>query len=108
MNLVIQVIGTAAGTAIAAALSAAAVTWIGASAFGICDPKFGCTFGLQFGALLAAAGGLLCGLTAMGLYVGYATFHRQPLELKRGLQLALSVGVLIGVGSSGAALMSYW
>jgi hypothetical protein len=96
-----------AGTCFAAALSAAVVGWIGVNVLGICDPKFGCTFGIQFSALVAGVFGLLGSLVFVCLSAAYTTFSHRSLPPRRALLLAILAGISVGAAYSAAALTSY-
>ena len=58
MKPVAQVAGVVLGTSIGASAMSVAAGAV-ASANGLCDPKFGCSFGVQFGALIAAGVGFV-------------------------------------------------
>ena len=107
MHPAAQVAGIIAGTSIAAALTSAVVGWFGASALGICDPKFGCSFGLQFGALVAGAIGLFSSLVLISLAAAYTAFSHKTLTAKLTLQVAAAAGFAIGALLSVWALASY-
>ena len=107
MHPAAQISGVVAGTTIAAALASALVGWVGASALGICDPKFGCTFGLQFGALVAGVFGLLSSIVLICFSAAYTAFSHRPLPAKLTLQVATAAGVAIGTALAVAALASY-
>jgi hypothetical protein len=107
MHPVAQVSGVIAGTTIAAALTSVLVGWLGASALGICDPKFGCTFGLQFGALVAGVFGLLGSIVFICFSAAYTAFSHRSLPPKLSLQIATAAGVAIGTALAVAALVSY-
>ena len=107
MHPVTQVSGVIAGTTIAAALASVLVGWLGASALGICDPKFGCTFGLQFGALVAGVFGLLGSIVFICFSVAYTAFSHKALAPRTTLQIAAAGGVTIGAALAIAALASY-
>jgi hypothetical protein len=107
MHPATQVSGVVAGATIAAAVTSALVGWFGASALGLCDPKFGCAFGLQFGALVAGVLGLLSSIVLICFAAAYTAFTRKPLAPRLTLQLAASAGVAIGAALAVAALASY-
>jgi len=102
-----QVSGVIVGTTITAALASALVGWFGASVLGICDPKLGCTFGLQFAALVAGVFGLLGSIVFICFAAAYTTFNRKTLAPKVTLQVAAAVGITIGAAFAVAALVSY-
>ena len=107
MHPATQISGVIAGTTIAAALASVLVAWFGASALGICDPKFGCTFGLQFGALVAGVFGLLGSVVFICFSAAYTAFSHRSLPPKLTLQVATAAGVAIGTALAVAALASY-
>ena len=107
MHPATQVSGVIAGTTIAAAMTSALVGWFGASALGICDPKFGCAFGLQFGALVAGVFGLLGSIVLMCFAAAYTAFSHKSLSPRLTLQVAAAAGVAIGAALGVAALGSY-
>ena len=107
MHPATQVSGVIAGTTITAALTSALVGGFGASALGICDPKFGCMFGLQFGALVAGVFGLLSSIVLICFAAAYTAFSRKSLAPKHTFQIAAAVGAAIGAVLSVAALASY-
>jgi hypothetical protein len=107
MHPATQISGVIAGTTIAAALASVLVGWFGASALGICDPKFGCTFGLQFGALVAGVFGLLGSIVFICFSAAYTAFSHRLLPPKLTLQIATAAGVAIGTALAVAALASY-
>ena len=107
MHPATQVSGVIAGTTIAAALASALVGWFGSSVLGICDPKFGCTFGLQFGALVAGVFGLLGSIVFICFAAAYTAFSHKTLAPKLMLHVAAAAGVTIGAALAVAALASY-
>jgi hypothetical protein len=107
MHPATQILGVVAGTTIPAALASLLVGWFGASALGICDPKFGCTFGLQFGALVAGVFGLLGSIVFICFSAAYTAFSHRSLPSKLKLQIATTAGVAIGTALSVSALASY-
>ena len=107
MHPATQVSGVIAGTTISAALASALVGWFGATVLGICDPKFGCTFGLQFGALVAGVFGLLSSIVFICFAAAYTAFSHKALAPRFTLQVAAAAGVTIGVALAVAALASY-
>ncbi|MCZ8158277.1 MAG: hypothetical protein O9256_00030 [Rhizobiaceae bacterium] len=107
MHPATQISGVIAGTTITAALASALVGGFGALVLGICDPKFGCTFGLQFGALVAGVFGLLGSIVFICFAAAYTAFSHKTLAPRLTLQLAAAAGVAIGAVLAAAALATY-
>ena len=107
MHPATQISSVIAGTTITAALASALVGGFGAFVLGICDPKFGCTFGLQFGALVAGVFGLLGSIVFICFAAAYTAFSHKTLAPKLTLQAAAAGGVTIGAVLAVAALASY-
>lgn len=106
MHPVTQVSGVIAGTTITAALASALVGWFGATVLGICDPKFGCTFSLQFGAMVAGVFGLLGSIAFICFAAAYTAFSHKALAPKITLQISAAGGVAIGAALAIASLAS--
>jgi len=107
MHPATQITGVIAGTTISAALASALVGGFGALVLGVCDPKFGCTFGLQFGALVAGAIGLLGSIVFICFAAAYTAFSHKTLAPRLTLQLAAVAGVATGAALATAGLASY-
>jgi hypothetical protein len=107
MHPIIQTFGVIAGATIGAALSSALVGWFGASILDVCDPKFGCTFGFQFGAFVSGILGLLASFGLIFVAAAYTAISHNTLPPKLTLQLASGLGVAIGTFTTVAALASY-
>ncbi len=102
-----QVSGVVAGATIAAALASALIGWFGTTVLGVCDPKFGCTFGIQFGAMVAGVFGLLGSIVFICFAAAYTAFSHKTLAPKIALQVAAVGGIVIGAALAIAALASH-
>lgn len=107
MRLAVQVIGVPVMAATAAAAGSFVVSMLASAAFGVCDPKFGCTFGLQFMAGLSAGVGFLVGLLLLCLFAGYTAMTSKLVSQRSSLVMAGLTGLALGSVWSGLATHSY-
>jgi hypothetical protein len=103
---VAQVAGVVLGATTAAAVVAIALGAV-AAGYGLCDPKLGCSFGVQFGALVAAVVGFLIGLVLLCAFGAYSSLSTRVLPARVKWVLALGAGVAAGAALSIGALVSY-
>jgi hypothetical protein len=99
-----------AGIAFVASLAAVLVALvIGAlaTAIGICDPKFGCSLGVQFGALVSGVVGFLLGLLLLCVFAAYGSFTQRTVRIGVTWGVAVAVGAFAGAAFSIGSLFSY-
>ncbi len=107
MRLAIQVLGVPSLTAATAALGWALVAVLAEAEFGVCDPKFGCSGGMQLGASFGAIAGFLLGLVLLCLFVAYTGITKKVLSARTTFAVALVVGSVLGIVWAAWASASY-
>ena len=107
MHPAIQTLGIPTLVAASAAIGSAAVSAAADAALGVCDPKFGCGFGLQFMAGISALAGLLLGIIFLCALVAYTATTKRPANQRFTLCLAAAIGLAVGVAWSSVAIASY-
>jgi hypothetical protein len=106
MNLPLQIAGVVGGTSAFAALAAALVGGA-AAGFGVCDPKLGCSFGIQFSAMLSGLLGLCCGIVVLCACGGYTAITGRLLSPRATLLLGAGAGASVGTVLAIATFSSY-
>ena len=106
MNLPLQIAGVVGGTSAFAALAAAIVGAV-AAGLGVCDPKFGCGFGIQFGAMLSGIVGFCCGIVVLCACAGYTALSGRVLSPRATLLLGAGAGGSVGTVLAFAVFSSY-
>ena len=92
VQLSLILIGTTLASAIGSAL-------VGVSAWIFlenCDPKLGCTFGIQFMAGLCAIAGLLLGIVLVVGLTGYSSITGKVMTASRSIKYSSASGGLFG------------
>jgi FtsH-binding integral membrane protein len=107
MHLALLVAGIPLLASASAATASAAVSALANGLLGVCDPKFGCSFGLQFAAGVSAVVGLLLGVLLLCVLAGYTAATSRPVAAKASLVTAAGVGAALGGLWSVVAARSY-
>jgi hypothetical protein len=90
-----------------AALGSVLVSAIADVILDVCDPKFGCSFGLQFAAGASGVVGLLLGILFLCGLAGYSAVTHRLLPQGKTLWLAAGLGAALGAGWSAVSTASY-
>ena len=107
MSPSVHVAGIVVCATMAAALGSVLVGWFGANVLDTCDPKFGCSFGLQFGSIVAGVIGALVSVVLICFASAYSAFSNKALAAKTALLVAAAAGFTIGAALAIAALATH-
>ena len=73
----------------------------------ICDPKFGCIFGIQFMVVLSSIAGLFLGILMICAFIGYTAVTGRVLAVRTTIQFSMLVAGGLGIGWSLLAFSTY-
>jgi hypothetical protein len=102
-----QFFSVLAATTVASGLSSALVGILASNLFGVCDPKFGCTFGIQFMAALCFAAGILLGILLICGFAGYTAIAKLVIAPILTIKIGALAGMLLGLAWSMSVLAGY-
>lgn len=107
MRLATQALGIPLLAAASAAASSALVGLFANVALGVCDPKFGCSFGLEFQAGASAVVGLLSGVLLLCALAGYTAATGRLIAQRTTLVVAVLLGLALGGSWAAIATVTY-